>query len=536
MEQQDLTNLHDHAAVLRRRWVILLVFVLLGLATPIALSFLQTPLYTSETRLLLQNAAASPDDPATSIDPEEVATQAVVVVSDAVANRVRSALSLSEPTDDLIETVTVEGVEDQRILAVSATRPDAQEAADVANAFAQEYVAFQEDRAAEARNDVRDAYLTRLTDLKLEIADLNDRLAGAQGGRVVRLETEVQSLQARQAELQAALLASEDPATVQTTGGEVLQRAEPSEDPSSPRPIRAALLGLVSGLVLGLPVAYLRDRADDGIRDGDRLSSALGHAPVLGHIPTEAAEHAGRVTSLLDRRSPVSEAYRALNTNVRFLLAAHRSENGASQGADHGGMVMITSASPGEGKTSVATNLAVAAARVGMWVVLVDADLRSPAVSARFGLDIPHGLSDVLSGTEPVTDHLHDVGVANLRVLSAGSTPPNPAELLASPRAEMVWRELREDADLIVIDTPPILRVADPLELVGEVDDIIFVARQDQSRAHLVQAAVERIRRVGGRPSGAVLNDLGTVEKGDGYGYGYGPPPETPARRPDTRA
>ena len=523
--EQDLAGFRDHTAVLKRRWRVLALFVVLGVVAGVALSMAQARVYTSETKLLLENQIAASTGSVDGMQPEEVATQAEVVVSDVVANRVIDNLGLDETTDSLIESVTVAGVEDKRILMITASRPNAEEAAAVANAFAEEYVALRTDRATRTREAVSEAYIGQLSEIKLELTDLRRQVRGVGPNRRAQLRVEVDSLQARQAELQAALLTAEDPAAALSTGGEVLQSAETPKGPSEPKPIRAGLLGLVVGLILGTLWAYLRDRSDDGIRNGQRLSSAVMNAPVLGRIPVEARAHRRRASTVLAPQSPVSEAYRTLNTNVRFLLASGDSRNGPAAGEGRAaGLVMVASASPGEGKTSVATNLAVAAARVGINVILVDADLRGSSVAQRFGVDIPDGLSDVLRGEVPLEPHLHDVGVPNLRVLAGGGVPPNPAELLASPRARVVWKELRAAADLVIIDTPPILRVTDPLELVREVDEIILVAREGRSRAGAVQAAAERIRQVGGRPSGVVLNCFtGKVES-----YGYGRASEPP--------
>ncbi len=515
--EQDLTRLSDHTAVLRRRWYLVASFVLLGIIAGLALSFGQTPLYTAQTKFLLENQSTTGTGPAGAMDSEEVATQAEVVLSDPVTNRVIDSLGLDTTPRSLLESVTVEVVENKRVLVVAATRPDPEAAADIANAFAEEYVAIRQERSNRTRVAVRDAYLEQLSDIQAKVSRLRDRREEAGPERTTALNLTIQSLFARQAELRSALLVAEDPSSALSADGQVLQRADAPTNPSEPNPVGNALIGLVVGLVLGTTLAYLRDHADDGIRSAKRLSSAVAHTPVLGRIPTEKRKHRGRVTTLLDPRSPASEAYRALNTNIRFLLATRETPGTGNGGA--AGLVMIASASPGEGKTTVATNLAVTAARVGMRVILVDADMRDPKVAQRFGVDIPEGLSDVLSSDRPLEPHLHEVGVPNLRVLAAGSEPPNPAELLASPQAHRLWQELRAAADLVIIDTAPILQVADPLELVREIDEIILVARERRSRARTIQAAVDRIHQVGGRPSGTVLNYFTATSEGYGYVY-----------------
>jgi capsular exopolysaccharide synthesis family protein len=217
----------------------------------------------------------------------------------------------------------------------------------------------------------------------------------------------------------------------------------------------------------------------------------------------------------------VAEAYRGLNTNVRFLLAAGGpNASDAATTVRLGRVVMVTSASPAEGKTSVAANLAVAAARVGMRVILVDGDLRSPALHRYFGLDAPRGLADLLRESGPLSEHLLDVGVDNLSLLAAGSIPPNPTDLLASSRCARLWQDLRQVADLIIVDTAPLLRVVDGMEVAGNADVIVLVARDRVSHEHQVQTARQRLSQVGGRVSGIVINAVPT--KWSSFDYDYG--------------
>jgi capsular exopolysaccharide synthesis family protein len=268
--------------------------------------------------------------------------------------------------------------------------------------------------------------------------------------------------------------------------------------------------------MLGAALAYARDRQDDAIRDEARMRLALTGRPILGRIPESSEEGRGRVATLVAPWSPLSEAYRALNSNIRFLAA------GDTDGTRHAArVVLVTSAQPGEGKTSVSSNLAVTAARAGVNVILVDADLRSPSLADRFGMDLPIGLSDLLIDDFPVTPHLHTAGLPNLRVLSAGTVPPNPSELLASPRSQTLIDELSRQCQLVIIDSAPVLRVADSLELVRSADLIVVVAKQGRSRLRDYTAAAERIRQVGGHVAGGVLNNVGG--KALSYGYGAGP-------------
>lgn len=517
--EQDLTSLSDHLAVVRRRWRVVVVCLILGIAAGVLLSLLQPRLYTSSSKLLLGLDASTNSTAPVGLDPEEIATQAEVVRSDAVARSVIDRLDLDVSVEDLLASVTVEAVDNKRVVLISADRPDADEAAAVANAFASEYVELRISQGLKTELTVRQVYRERLNELRDELALVRNQLdqTVAESERT-ELRAQRRSLIDRQAELQTALALRGDLTPAAGVGGQLLESADPPEVPSQPKPLPSGLFGAVIGLLVGVLLAYLRDRTDDVVRDEDRLTSAVGGLPVLGRIPSAPNVGGGRVTALQDPHSPTSEAYRALSSNVRFLLAAKEADDGVPP-SEPTGMVLVTSALTAEGKTSVATNLAVAAARAGITVILVDADLRKPSALARFGMDAPEGLSEVLAGERSVESVLVHVGIDNLSVLPAGTCPPNPAELLAAPRSRLVWKELREAADLVVFDSPPVLSVADTLELVGAADEIVLVARRGHSRLRATSAGQQRILQLGGRVSGVVIT-AAPLEPGHRYGYG----------------
>jgi capsular exopolysaccharide synthesis family protein len=526
---QDITTLGDHVTIMRRRWRLLVVFTLLGILTALALSSLQEPLYRSEATLLLEPETVSTS--AVVMDPDEVATQARVVASLPVAQRVVEALSLAEDPDTLLDTVTVEVKEQTRTVGITAERSTAEEAAAVANAVASEYVDYRTGAALEASTAARDQLLAQLAEVRGELVAVRDELQSlvATDERRQELEAREQSLLAVETQVSTDLALTAASAPQGDVGGQLLRGAEPPDAATQPRPVRAAGFGALLGLVLGVLLAYVRDRFDDGIRDELRLRAAVDGQPVLGRIPRALRPDRSRLVTLVAPHSPESEGYRTLATNIRFLSSGHADRSMANQSladpslADPslGELLVVTSADPGEGKTTVAANVAVTAARVGLRVILVEADLRNPGLADHFGIELPLGLSHVLADQadlEKVIFDAEDIDVPELGILGAGTVPPNPAELLAGPQAGAVWRELRTMADLVVVDTAPVLRVADTLEIVGAADLTVLVARYRRSRAHRVVTAVERIRQVGGSVAGVAWCALPSGE--DAYGYG----------------
>ena len=511
----DVTRLSDHVAILRRQWRIALALLILGAAAGFGLSMRQETVYGAESRLLLE--PTSTETTTGRMDPTEVSTLAQLVESARIADRVIDDLKLDDSPEDLLASVTVTAVEQTRVVTIEALRPTAQEAADVANSFATQYIAYQVDAAA----NVASQTVSRLSELRAavdrELSEVRADLDAADDGTdTEELQAQVDSLLIRQAELNTEIALSSTAGVAQRIGGVLLRDATVPKTPAEPKPTRAAMLGGVIGLILGAVLGYARDRLDDRIRDETRLKTLLGEVPVLGRIPLDARRQPSRPVALVEPRSPVSEAFRALNTNLRFLAAARTQQ----RTGDLGEILVVTSALPAEGKTTVASNLAVTAARTGLRVLLVDADLRKPSISQLFGVEAPRGLSHLLAGQKLKVRI--DTAEPNLRIVGAGTVPPNPAELLASPRAAAIWQQLRQQADLVVVDTPPVLNVADALEITHHADWVLLTVRSRQSREHQLLGALERLHRVGSPITGVVWSGLVGDEQ-TYYGYGEHP-------------
>ena len=258
--------------------------------------------------------------------------------------------------------------------------------------------------------------------------------------------------------------------------------------PVSPRPGRAGLLAALGGLGLAIAVALLLERVDDSLRTKAQLERAAG-LPVIGTIPTVSASLAslGRpsVVSLTTPRSPATEAYRTLRTAVQFLPI---------EGVT---MIQVTSPTAGDGKTTTLANLGVALARAGQQVALVCCDLRRPKLHEFFGMTNDIGFTSVLLGKVPLSAALQQVPDQDrLYVLASGPLPPNPSELLSSRRAREVLASLRAEAEIVLIDSPPVLPVSDAMIIAGLVDITLLVCAADRTSTRDVTRAVEQLRQV----------------------------------------
>ncbi|HZU79629.1 MAG TPA: polysaccharide biosynthesis tyrosine autokinase, partial [Acidimicrobiales bacterium] len=302
-----------------------------------------------------------------------------------------------------------------------------------------------------------------------------------------------------------------------TTGGvEIVSPAATPKAPSSPKKTEDTLLGLLVGLIVGLGVAFVVDYLDDAVYTKSDLERVAPEVPVLAMVPMVTSwkdPEKPFIITLEDPLSPVSEAYRSLRTSLQF--------------AGHDGSmrtVLVTSPMATEGKTSTLTNLGVVLAKGGQSVVLVSADLRRPRLAGFFGVDDTVGLTSVIIGDASLVDALRPIDQApGLVLLPSGPIPPNPAELLASPKMHDVLQALRDKFDIVVIDSPPLLPVTDPVVLAQQADATLVVVAAGQTKKGQLQHALEQLTQVNAPRLGVVLNGVSRqAGYGSGYGYEYG--------------
>ena len=282
---------------------------------------------------------------------------------------------------------------------------------------------------------------------------------------------------------------------LRTSNIRVVDEAETPRTPSSPRIVRDAALSLFGGVILAIALAFLFEYLDSRLKSPEEVQGYLGLS-ALGMIPELGKRWAGG-PPMLDVGAPAnfSEAMRTVRTNILFSWP------------DEGPRTLaVTSAVPGEGKTMIAANLAAAFALAGQRVLLVDADLRRPRVHQIFGTEQDPGLSNVLVGQKLVSDCIKPTRVEGLSTLAAGRTPPNPAELLGSKRFKDILKMLSDQFDLVVVDTPPVMAVADPSVVTSLTSGVVFVVGAEMTGRHTARAAIEQLQRGQGRILGAILN------------------------------
>ncbi|MEU5940508.1 polysaccharide biosynthesis tyrosine autokinase [Micromonospora sp. NPDC047548] len=287
---------------------------------------------------------------------------------------------------------------------------------------------------------------------------------------------------------------------------EVVNGPRVSAKPVSPQPTRNLIIGALVGLLLGAALAVLRGLVDVRLRDAAGLQRVTG-SPLLGEVPFEAGAKSAPLIVGDAATSARAEAVRKLRTNLRFVDVHEPAR-----------VIAVTSALQGEGKTTLSCNLAIALAEAGWRVLLVDADLRRPKVADYLGLDGGVGLTDVLVGDVQVGDVVQRWGDRSLLVLPSGSAPPNPSELLGSKAMADLLLALRESADIVVIDTAPLLAVTDGVVVAVQADGALLVTQQGRTSRTQVAAAARSLHSVSVRLLGCVLN-MTKVAKADAYQY-----------------
>jgi len=435
----------------RRRWLTIVVFLLLSLVGMGALTYSQTPQYQSVSRVYISTASSSSTEAfyASGFATQIVKSYAQLATSRELMQRVISNLDLDLTPPELASKISAAVSTETAIIVITVTDSDP--------AVAQQI--------GKAESEAFTAYLSEL-----------DTPEGK---------------------------------TTSPTKPTIVDPASYSSAQVSPRPVLNMVISAMLGLLLGVAAAVIRELFDNTIASADDVEKTID-APVLtsiaydGDVPkhpllTDAGSHTPRV-----------EAFRLLRTNLQFLNLDTRPKS-----------LVITSAVPNEGKTSTATNLAIALAQTGQRVLLVDGDLRRPKVASVLGLERSVGLTTVLVGRSDLHESIQKHSGSGIYFLASGPIPPNPTEVLQSHAAQALFDRLNDMFDMVIIDAPPLLPVSDAAIMARDVDGAILVVRHGKTTKDQLEQARRRLAQVDANLFGVAVNM--TPRRGKGaYGYGYG--------------
>ncbi|MGI8801054.1 MAG: polysaccharide biosynthesis tyrosine autokinase [Solirubrobacteraceae bacterium] len=491
----------DHALrVLRSRGPLILLCTLLATLLALAFSLRQQKVYSASAGLLFRDAQLDQKLFGTttlppSIDPSrEAATNVNLLGLEAVAQRTATALG-KITAGGVAGRISVSPEGQSNIVQVTATDHNPAFAAQIANTYAGEFINFR-----------RDADRAKIAGAQTLVQTQLNRLdRRGQAGTVSGM-----ALQTRAEEL--GILAS-----LQTGNAELVQPATEPSTPSAPRTKRNVAIGFVLGLLLGVAAALLLERLDRRIKDVAELEEIYA-LPVLSDVPESqalGAEHPADVHGFA-----VTESFRMLRARLRYFNIDREIRS-----------LMVTSVGPAEGKTTVAQNLAAAAASSGSTrVLLLEADLRRPRLAGNLGLTSAPGLAEVLTHSVGVPDVVQRLTLASgdgvrsektLDVMVAGITPPNPAELLESEKMADLLDRLTAIYDLVIIDTPPAGLIADAIPLMSRVGGVVIVSSVGRSTRDGAAHFRDQLVQLGAPLLGVIANRV-KQRRGDRYYGGYG--------------
>ena len=286
----------------------------------------------------------------------------------------------------------------------------------------------------------------------------------------------------------------------------IVDQADVPQRPSSPRLLLNLAIALLAGTLLGAALAFGLEQIDEAIADPAEVERRLG-LPLLGSVPK--VDQAPRDV-LLDRKSDLVDAYLAVQTNLAFTT-----EHGVPRS------LSVTSTRPAEGKSTTALALATMLARARRRVILVDGDMRSPSVHHLGGVDHDHGLSNFLAGQDEIEPLLFQMSDLGFDAMSAGPIPPNAAELLTGSRLSVLIDRLLETYDHVVIDSPPVMGLADAPLIASRVEGVVYAVESHGIRATMVKTALSRLASANAHVLGGILTKFEASKAHYGYGYGY---------------
>ncbi len=493
-------------------WLIILCVVLAAVSAYIT-SSLSIPIYQASSTLLIDQASkpiASLTD--INLSRSMASTYAEMMQRRNILAKVAERFEI-EPNVlyEAVTDISVTPVRDTQLMRVQVEGISPELAAAVANTlpivFIEEINGVQTQKFNESKANLERQLQTLNSQIELTqvaLDGLNSSRTAEEEIRYAQLRDELAQYQSSYTtalrsyeELRLTELQSTDSITI-------IEDAETPGAPVRPRVLVNTLLAAIVGAMLALGVIFLVEYLDDRIKTPQDLYAVID-APLLGAIARMPGKrrnkkHDSSEESLIvahQPRHPVAESYRRLRTNLRFSSVNEPLR-----------MLLVTSAAPAEGKTTTAANLAVAVAQAGHKVVLVDADLRKPQLHKLFGLSKSPGLTDALLSEAGVELFMRETQIPNLQIITSGSIPPNPAELLGSQPMQRLLQQLQQTVDLVIVDAPPLLAVTDAQVLVSHVQSVLLVVNAGSTSRAMLSNAAAALMQVEARLLGVVLNQL----------------------------
>jgi polysaccharide biosynthesis transport protein len=506
----DSIDLRQYAFLLWHwAWLIALAAVLAA-GSAYLFSKGQTPIYQASTTIMVNSAPSTQSTDYSSIMASQnlTATYAQMITNQPVLKAVAQRLELGDDTKAL-GSISVTPVRDTQLITIAVELPDADLAAKVANGIAEVFAGQIQDMQSARYDASSETIKVQMASMDTQIQDLTAQAAQASDKtEQARLEDKL----AQYRDIYARLLLSYE--DVRLTEAQTISSITPVDpaavplEPVRPKTAQNTLLAGVVGALLATGLIFLIDTLDDTIRDPEALLKKY-NLPVLGVI----AHHEqidGQPVVQRSPRSPVSEAFRSLRTNVKYASVDRPVRT-----------LLVTSPTPSDGKSTITTNLAVVLAQGGSRVFVLDADLRRPVIHRLLGTNNRIGLTSLFV---QAAVHLngsvqHIQKTENISVISSGALPPNPAELLGSRKMGEILDFILKQCDIVLLDTPPVLSVTDAVVLAPAVDGVLLVIKPGATKQAAFKQAITQLNQVGANLLGVVVNEVGASGGYTNYYY-----------------
>jgi len=518
----------QYVALLRKwLWLVILLAVIAAAAS-FVISRRSTRVYQASVTLMV-NQAANPAATAGYSDiltSERLAqTYASLLVSRPVLDETAQRLGISPR---LLEgAITVTRVRDTQLLQIKVDGTIPELTAQIANTLPEVFVArnaeMQLGRVAASKSKLEE----EIANTEKDLADTQQQLKTiTDDAQRTRLETSLAQYRSTYSTLVASYQQVKLAEAQATNNIVVAEPAAVPDRPIRPRTQTNVLLATVAGALLALGIAFLIEYLDDTIKTPDDVTRVSG-LTTLGAI-ARLKDSGGPRQSVtwLRTKSPESEAYRTLRTNIQFSSVDNPIRS-----------LLVTSSSPGEGKSTTTANLAAVLAQTDQRVIVVDTDLRRPVLHKVFGVPNNIGLTTSLLAGENLSleDYLQPTEIDTLSVLTSGPIPPNPSELLGSHRMQHLIEVLTQAADIVIFDSPPVLAVTDAVVMGRQMDGVLMVADAGSTREHALAQATAELQKTGANVLGVALNRLDTRRGGYYYYYYYSDEQDGQRRRSPIR-
>lgn len=505
------------------KWVWLIVLsVAVAATSSFLISRAATPLFRTKTTLMIGRVIQNPDPSTVDIYTGQQLAYTYIQLAkrEPVLKSALKSLGLDMDWQSLAGQVSANIVAQTQLIEINVVDSNPLRAKVLADAIALQVVNLSPAAGSGLSVDQTTFIQSQIADLQAKIKDAQNEIdqlrlqrdAAVSSRQVQELNNQIAVLESKIGDWQSTY----SQLLLSLRGGDVnaisvIEEASMPYSPFSPNVPMNVITAALIGLVLALGGSILIEYLDDTIKTPEDIERISNLATLGAITQIQGDDYPEKLVALKQPRSPITEAFRVLRTNIQYSSIDKPIRT-----------LLLTSPGPGEGKSVTLANLGVVIAQSGIKVILVDTDLRRPSQHKLFGLSNRRGLTDAILHPLPgISEFLQKTEIDNLKLMTTGPLPPNPAELLTSERMLELIEELKSQADIVLFDSPPTLVVADAAILGSRLDGVILVNDVGRTRTNAARRAVEELRRVRAHLLGTILNRLSVSGQGFIYPYYY---------------